>query len=87
MYINIVFLPLIGSFLSGLFGRYLGPYGAGIVTTSCVASSLFISFFAFYEVGFCGSPCYVTLLTCCNANCCHLYFKFSSLVFNRIYVT
>ena len=38
MYVNIVFLPLIGSFLSGLFGRYLGPYGAGIVTTSCVAS-------------------------------------------------
>jgi NADH-ubiquinone oxidoreductase chain 5 len=81
MYINIVFLPLIGSFLSGLFGRYLGPYGAGIVTTSCVASSLFISFFAFYEVGFCGSPCYVTLLTWFNSEflCANWGFLFDSL--------
>ena len=47
MYLNIFFLPLIGSCLSGLFGRFLGPFGAGIVTISCVVSSLFISFFAF----------------------------------------
>ena len=63
MYLNIVFLPFMGSFFSGLFGRFLGPFGAGILTTSCVISSLFISFFAFYEVGLSESPCYVKLLT------------------------
>ena len=62
MYLNIVFLPLFGSALSGLFGRYLGPWGSGIITTSCVVTSLCISFFAFYEVGFLASPCYIKFL-------------------------
>ena len=62
MYLNIVFLPLFGSALSGLFGRYLGPWGSGIITTSCIVTSLFISFFAFYEVGFLASPCYIKFL-------------------------
>ena len=66
MYLNIVFLPLTGSIVSGLFGRFLGPYGAGILTTSCVMLSLFLSFFAFYEVGFSGAPCYIKLLTWFN---------------------
>jgi len=81
MYLNIVFLPLIGSCLSGLFGRFLGPFGAGIVTISCVVSSLFISFFAFYEVGFSGSPCYVKLLTWFNSEylCADWGFQFDSL--------
>jgi NADH-ubiquinone oxidoreductase chain 5 len=81
MYLNIVFLPLIGSTLSGLFGRFLGPFGAGIVTISCVCSSLLISFFAFYEVGLSGSPCYVKLLTWFNSEylCADWGFQFDSL--------
>ena len=81
MYSNIIFLPLIGSLSSGLFGRYLGPHGAGILTTTCVASSLFLSFFAFYEVGLCGAPCYVTLLTWFNSEflCANWGFLFDSL--------
>jgi NADH-ubiquinone oxidoreductase chain 5 len=67
MYLNIVFLPLIGSIISGFFGRFIGPYGAGIVTTFCVMSSLFISFFAFYEVGFSEAPCYIKLLSWFNS--------------------
>ena len=81
MYLNIVFLPLIGSFCSGLFGRFLGPFGAGIVTISCVCSSLLLSFFAFYEVGLSGSPCYVKLLTWFNSEylCADWGFQFDSL--------
>jgi hypothetical protein len=41
MYLNIVFLPLLGSFLGGGFGRFLGPFGAGIITTVCTACSFF----------------------------------------------
>ena len=47
MYLNIVLLPLIGSLTAGLFGRFIGGNGAGIVTISCVATSLFLSFIAF----------------------------------------
>jgi len=81
MYLNIVFLPLLGSICSGFFGRFVGPFGAGIITTSCVLSSLFISFFAFYEVGFYEAPCYIKLLTWFNSEyfCANWGFQFDSL--------
>jgi NADH-ubiquinone oxidoreductase chain 5 len=62
MYLNIVFLPLFGSLSAGLFGRFLGSRGAGFLTTTCLILSLILSFFAFYEVGLSGSPCYIKLL-------------------------
>jgi NADH-ubiquinone oxidoreductase chain 5 len=81
MYLNIVFLPLLGSFLGGGFGRFLGPFGAGIITTVCTGCSFLTSCFAFYEVGFSGSPCYITLLTWFNSEylCANWGFQFDSL--------
>jgi len=75
------FLPLLGSFLGGGFGRFLGPFGAGIITTFCTGCSFLISCFAFYEVGFSGSPCYITLLTWFNSEylCANWGFQFDSL--------
>jgi len=67
MYLNIVFLPLIGAFMSGFGGRFFGSLGSGIVTTSCVIFSLLLSFFAFFEVGFSESPCFITLLLWFNS--------------------
>jgi NADH-ubiquinone oxidoreductase chain 5 len=63
MYLLIVFLPLIGSCVSGLFGIYLGSWGAAIISTSCLLLSLLISFFAFYEVAFVGCFVYIKLTT------------------------
>jgi NADH-ubiquinone oxidoreductase chain 5 len=63
MYIPLIFLPLAGFCITGLFGRTIGPKGAAIVTTSCLVISLFLSFFAFYEVGLMGSPVYIQLAT------------------------
>lgn len=56
MYLLLIFLPLIGSFCAGLFGRKLGPFGASYITVSCLVLAFFISLFAFYEVA---------LLNCC----------------------
>jgi NADH-ubiquinone oxidoreductase chain 5 len=63
MYLLIVFLSVFGSCLAGLFGRYLGSWGAAIITTSCLFLSLLISFFAFYEVAFLGCCVYLKLTT------------------------
>lgn len=63
MYIPLIFLPLAGFCITGLFGRAIGPKGAAIVTTSCLVISLCLSFFAFYEVGLMGSPVYIQLAT------------------------
>ncbi len=63
MYIILVFLPLIGSLICLLFGRFLGKFGASIITTSLVFISFLISVFTFYEVALSNSPCYFTLLS------------------------
>jgi NADH-ubiquinone oxidoreductase chain 5 len=63
MYIPLVFLSLTGFCITGLFGRYIGPKGSAMVTTSCLIISFFLSLFAFYEVGLMGSPVYIRLAT------------------------
>jgi len=63
MYLLIVFLSLIGSCLAGLFGRYLGSWGAAILTTGCLFTSLLLSLFAFYEVALVGCFVYIKLTT------------------------
>ena len=62
MYLTIVFLPLVGSMIAGLGGRWVGPIGACLVTTTCLLISFFFSCIVFYEVGLCGAPCHIHLL-------------------------
>ncbi len=52
MYHAIVFLPLIGFLIAGLFGRLIGARGAEIVTTSLLVVSAVLSWIAFFNVGF-----------------------------------
>lgn len=59
MYLSLIFYPLLGSLLAGLFGRFLGFRGAALVTTSCVFLSFLMSCIAFYEVALSGSGCYI----------------------------
>jgi len=61
MYLSIIFLPLIGSILSGLFGRFLTPKGAAFVSILGISFACIISMVLFFEVGFSGSPCYIKL--------------------------
>ena len=61
MYILIILLPLIGTFISGLFGNKIGIKGAKYITISCIFSTFLISCLAFYEVALLGSPCYIEL--------------------------
>lgn len=81
MYLLIVFLPITGSCLAGLFGRYLGPWGSSIITTGCLFLSLLLSFFAFYEVSFLNSCVYIKLATWMSSDVLHIDwgFMFDSL--------
>ncbi|MGO4282958.1 NADH-quinone oxidoreductase subunit L [Bosea sp. TAB14] len=51
MYHLIVFLPLIGFLIAGLFGRLIGARGSEIVTTSLLIVSAVLSWVAFFQVG------------------------------------
>ena len=46
----IIFLPLLGSIISGLFGKYIGSRNSEIVTSLFVSISAFLSFIIFYKV-------------------------------------
>lgn len=62
MYLTILILPLLGSIISGLFGRKIGITGSHIITIFCLLLSSILSTIAFYEVIFSGSPVYILLI-------------------------
>ena len=61
MYLSIIFLPLIGSIMSGFFGRKIGVKGAQIITCLCVITTSILSIFSFIEVGLNNAPVYIEL--------------------------
>ena len=61
MYLTIIVLPLLGSIVSGFFGRKVGVNGAQIITTLCVAITTFIAILIFCEVGLNNVP--VSIMT------------------------
>ena len=46
----IIFLPLLGSIISGLFGKYIGSRNSEIITSLFVSISSILSFIIFYKV-------------------------------------
>ena len=46
----IIFLPLLGSIISGFFGKYIGSRNSEIITSLFVSTSAFLSFIIFYKV-------------------------------------
>ena len=61
MYLSILFLPLLGSFVSGFMGRKIGITGAHFITCICLFLSSILATIAFYEVGICGSSVSINL--------------------------
>ena len=51
MYLSIIILPLLGSIVSGFFGRKIGVSGARIITCTCVILTTILAIIAFIEVG------------------------------------
>lgn len=54
MYQAIVFLPLIGFLIAGLFGRAIGARASEVVTTSFLFIACVLAWIAFFNVGFGG---------------------------------
>ena len=63
MYLSILILPLLGSIVSGFMGRKIGVTGAHLITCTCLILSSLLASIAFYEVGICGSPVSINLVS------------------------
>ena len=62
MYLAIVFLPLLGSIISGFFGRKVGTTGAQFVTCSLLIITTLLAIIAFFEVGLNNIPVSIHLI-------------------------
>lgn len=51
MYLTLIALPLLGSIVSGFFGRKVGVRGAHLITCLCVITTTLLAVLAFFEVG------------------------------------
>jgi len=63
MEIVAVFLPLLGAFIAGFFGRVIGDRGAQLVTCSFLVAAAIISIYLFYDVAIQGHDRVVELFT------------------------
>jgi NADH-ubiquinone oxidoreductase chain 5 len=61
MYLNIILLPLLGSIVSGFFGRKVGVQGAQFITCFNVILTTILAIVAFFEVGFNNIPVTIEL--------------------------
>ncbi|UKA47936.1 NADH dehydrogenase subunit 5 (mitochondrion) [Coccidioides posadasii str. Silveira] len=62
MYLVIILLPLLGSIVSGFFGRKVGVKGAQIITCSLIIITTLLSILAFFEVGYNNVPIEINLI-------------------------
>jgi len=67
MYHFIVFLPLAGALIAGLFGRVIGARASEIITTAFLMTAAGLSWIAFFDVGYFGKEARVPLFTWISA--------------------
>jgi NADH-ubiquinone oxidoreductase chain 5 len=51
MYLALIVMPILGSIVSGFFGRKVGVSGSQLITCTCVIIATFLAVIAFVEVG------------------------------------
>jgi NADH-ubiquinone oxidoreductase chain 5 len=61
MYLSLIILPLLGSIVSGFFGRKVGVTGAQFITCFSVIFTTILAVLVFFEVGFNNVPVSITL--------------------------
>jgi NADH-ubiquinone oxidoreductase chain 5 len=61
MYLTVIILPLIGSIVSGFFGRKVGIKGAQLITCLSIVTTTIIAILLFFEVGFNSIPTTIEL--------------------------
>ena len=76
MYLAILVLPLLGSLVSGFIGRKIGVTGSHFITCTCLTFSSILATIAFYEVGICGSPVSINLLSWINSEFMSISWEF-----------
>ena len=86
MYLAIIVLPLLGSIISGFFGRKVGVTGSQLITCSFVIITTILATFAFFEVGLNNIPVSLYLFRWIDSESLNVYwgFHFDSLTVSML---
>lgn len=76
MYLTILFLPLLGSVISGLFGKKIGVTGSHIITITCLLLSSILASVAFFEVILADSPVYIHVTSWIDSEVLNISWEF-----------
>jgi NADH-ubiquinone oxidoreductase chain 5 len=86
MYLAIITLSLLGSIVSGFFGRKVGVSGAQLITCTCVIVTTLLAFVAFFEVGMNNTPTSINLFRWVDSESLNVLwaFNFDSLTVSML---
>ena len=77
MYLTIIMLPLLGSIVSGFFGRKVGVKGSQLITCTSVVITTILSTLAFIEVGITNTPVSVQLFRWVDSESLNVLWSFN----------
>ncbi len=86
MYLALIILPILGSIVSGFFGRKIGVSGGRIITCTCVIITTILAIIAFFEVGLNQIPVKIELFRWIDAESLDIKwgFNFDSLTVSML---
>ena len=77
MYLTIITLPLLGSIISGFFGRKIGVTGSHIITCSLVLTTAVFSIMSFFEVSMNNAPVCIKLFRWIDSESLNVLWSFN----------
>jgi len=86
MYLTILILPLLGSIISGFFGRKVGVTGSQLITCTCVMITTILAMLTFIEVGVSNIPVNIQLFRWLDSESLNILwgFNFDSLTVSML---
>jgi NADH-ubiquinone oxidoreductase chain 5 len=86
MYLALITLPLLGSIVSGFFGRKVGVSGAQLITCTSVITTTILAIVAFFEVGLNNVPVSISLFRWIDSESLNVLwgFNFDSLTVSML---
>ena len=86
MYLSIIILPLLGSIVSGFFGRKIGVTGSRILSCVSVVTTTILAIISYLEVGFNNNPVSINLFSWLDSESFNMMwsFQFDSLTVSML---
>jgi NADH-ubiquinone oxidoreductase chain 5 len=86
MYLSLIILPILGSIISGFFGRQIGVTGAQFITCGSIILTTFLTILIFFEVGINNLPTSIVLFKWIDSESLYIPwgFNFDSLTVSML---